>query len=111
MQKTLSRKPSDELAHMILNVVCLIPAGQVATYGQVARLAGLPKHARLVGYVLKHLSAEHTVPWHRVINAQGEISLSKLNAQGENIQALKLQAEGILVIAEKVNFKQYQWQN
>ena len=86
MQTTLSRKPSDELAHMILNVVCLIPAGQVATYGQVARLAGLPKHARLVGYVLKHLSAEHTVPWHRVINAQGEISLSKLNAQGENIQ-------------------------
>lgn len=96
---------------MILNVVCLIPAGQVATYGQVARLAGLPKHARLVGYVLKHLSAEHTVPWHRVINAQGEISLSKLNAQGENIQILKLQAEGILVIAEKVNLKQYQWQN
>ncbi|MDM1753830.1 MGMT family protein [Acinetobacter towneri] len=111
MQKTLSHKPSDELAHMILNVVCLIPAGQVATYGQVARLAGLPKHARLVGYVLKHLSAEHTVPWHRVINAQGEISLSKLNAQGENIQILKLQAEGILVIAEKVNLKQYQWQN
>ena len=111
MQKTLSRKPSDELAHMILNVVCLIPAGQVVTYGQMARLAGLPKHARLVGYVLKHLSAEYNVPWHRVINAQGEISLSKLNAQRENIQILKLQAEGILVIAEKVNLKQYQWQN
>ena len=112
MQTTLSRKPSDdELAHMILNVVCLIPAGQVATYGQVARLAGLPKHARLVGYVLRHLSAEHTVPWHRVINAQGKISLSKLNAQGENIQTLKLQEEGIVVIAEKVNLKQYQWQN
>ncbi|MDO5543750.1 MAG: MGMT family protein [Acinetobacter sp.] len=111
MQKTLSHKPSDELAYMILNVVCLIPAGQVATYGQVARLAGLPKHVRLVGYVLKHLSAEHTVPWYRVINAQGKISLSKLNAQGENIQILKLQAEGIVVIAEKVNLKQYQWQN
>lgn len=76
--------------------------------GSSSRLA---QHARLVGYVLKHLSAEHTVPWHRVINAQGEISLSKLNAQGENIQALKLQAEGILVIAGKVNLKQYQWQN
>ena len=69
MQTTLSRKPSDELAHMILNVVCLIPAGQVATYGQVARLAGLPKHARLVGYVLKLLFTKHTVSWHRVINA------------------------------------------
>mgnify|MGYP000019270065 FL=1 len=40
MQKTLSRKPSDELAHMVLNGVCLIPAGRVATYGQMASLAG-----------------------------------------------------------------------
>ena len=109
MQTTLSRKLSDELAHMILNVVCLIPAGQVATYGQVARLAGLPKHARLVGYVLRHLSAEHTVPWHRVINAQGKISLSKLNTQGENEQALKLMAENIVVLEGRVNLKQYQW--
>ena len=96
---------------MILNVVCLIPAGQVATYGQMASQAGLPKHARLGDYVLKPLSTKHTVLWHRVINAQGKISLSKLNAQGKNIQTLTLQAEGIVSIAEKVNFKQYQWHN
>ena len=71
----------------------------------------LAQHARLVGYVLKLLFTKHTVSWHRVINAQGKISLSKLNAQGKNIQTLKLQAEGIVVISEKVNFKQYQWQN
>ena len=102
-------KSSDELAQQILAVVCLIPKGRVATYGQVAALAGLPKHARLVGYVLKHLSAGHQVPWHRVINAQGKISLSKLNTQGENIQVLKLMAEEIVVLEGKVNLKQYQW--
>ncbi len=64
---------------MILNVVCLIPAGQVATYGEVVRLSGPAQTLHVsVGYVLKHLSAEYTVPWHRVINAQGEISRSKL---------------------------------
>ncbi len=46
---------SDELARQILHVVALIPYGKVASYGQIAKLAGLPKHARLVGYVLKHL--------------------------------------------------------
>lgn len=102
-------KPSDELAQQILAVVCLIPKGHVATYGQVEALAGLPKHARLVGYVLKHLSADHQVPWHRVINAQGKISLSKLNTQGENEQALKLMAENIVVLEGRVNLKQYQW--
>ncbi|HAV3280420.1 TPA: MGMT family protein, partial [Acinetobacter baumannii] len=46
-----------ELHRQILEVIALIPYGKVATYGQVARMAGLPKHARLVGYVLKHLEA------------------------------------------------------
>ena len=46
---------SKELAQYILTVVSLIPVGKVATYGQIAQLAGLPKHARLVGYVLKHM--------------------------------------------------------
>ncbi|HCW5024230.1 TPA: MGMT family protein, partial [Acinetobacter baumannii] len=83
-----------ELHRQILEVIALIPYGKVATYGQVARMAGLPKHARLVGYVLKHLEADHQVPWHRVINSQGKISLSKFNEKGENIQQLKLETEG-----------------
>ncbi|HRA90674.1 MAG TPA: MGMT family protein, partial [Acinetobacter sp.] len=45
----------NELHRQILEVIALIPYGKVATYGQIAKLAGLPKHARLVGYVLKHL--------------------------------------------------------
>lgn len=68
----------------ILTVVDLIPRGQVASYGQVARLAGLPQHARLVGYVLKQLDAGADLPWHRVINSQGKIGLGKLDDDGAN---------------------------
>jgi methylated-DNA-protein-cysteine methyltransferase related protein len=55
-------------------VVSRIPRGRVATYGQIARLAGLPRQARRVGYALAALPADRRVPWHRVINAQGAIS-------------------------------------
>lgn len=103
--------PSDELARQILQVVALIPYGKVASYGQIAKLAGLPKHARLVGYVLKHLDQATEIPWHRVINSQGKISLSKLDHCEENIQRLKLLEEGVMVIADKINLKQYQWMN
>ena len=90
-----------ELAPMIFQVIAQIPYGRVASYGQIARLAGIPKHSRLVGYVLKHMDADSSLPWYRVINSQGKISLSKLNDQGQNIQAQLLLAEGILVIGEK----------
>lgn len=99
-----------ELAPMIFQVIAQIPYGRVASYGQVARLASIPKHARLVGYVLKHMDADSTLPWHRVINAQGKISLTKLNEQGQNIQALLLMAEGVLVIEGKVKLKVFQWE-
>lgn len=106
-----SSRSTDELAHQILQVVALIPYGKVASYGQIAKMAGLPKHARLVGYVLKHLDSEAEIPWHRVINSLGKISLSKLDDQGENIQRVKLLAEGVIVIGDKINLKQYQWNN
>lgn len=102
-------KQSDELARQILAVIDLIPRGQVACYGQVARLAGLPKHARLVGYVLKHVAADADLPWHRVINSQGKISLSKLDEHGHNVQQQKLLEEGIAVLAGKIDLKKYQW--
>lgn len=102
-------KHSDELAQQILAVVDLIPQGQVASYGQVARLAGLPQHARLVGYVLKHLDAGADLPWHRVISSQGKISLGKLDDGGANVQQQKLLEEGVAVIAGKIDLKKYQW--
>ena len=110
MHTTLNTK-TDELARQILQVIALIKNGKVATYGQIAKLAGLPKHARLVGYVLKNMDADTEIPWHRVINSQGKISLIKVNLQCDNIQSLKLLAEGVVVIGDKINLKKYQWIN
>lgn len=92
-----------------LQVISLIPYGKVATYGQIAKLSGLPRHSRHVGFVLKNLDPQSDIPWHRVINSQGKISLNKENDKGHNIQAMKLQEEGIVVLNGKVNLKQFQW--
>jgi methylated-DNA-protein-cysteine methyltransferase-like protein len=67
-------------------VIRRIPRGRVATYGQVARLAGLPGQARLVGYALAALPAGSRVPWQRVVNAQGRVSP---RAGGSGVEALQ----------------------
>ncbi|NLZ85857.1 MULTISPECIES: MGMT family protein [Acinetobacter] len=94
---------------MILTVVSRIPYAKVATYGQIARLAGLPQHARLVGRVLSHLEENTDIPWYRVINAQAKISLNKLDSSGQNIQQQKLIQEGIVLDGDRVDLKRYQW--
>ncbi len=71
-----------------------IPRGRVATYGQVAALAGLEGHARQVGYALHALPANSNVPWHRVINARGEISLRR-GSDSHELQRMLLEAEGV----------------
>jgi methylated-DNA-protein-cysteine methyltransferase related protein len=78
----------------IYSVVRRIPRGRVATYGQVAELAGLPGHARQVGYALHALPAGTTVPWHRVLNARGSLSLRR-EPGAELTQRLMLEREGI----------------
>ena len=66
----------------------------MATYGQVARLAGLPGKARLVGYALSAL-ADKSIPWHRVINARGEISPRSGGNPADELQRLRLESEGV----------------
>lgn len=78
----------------IYAVVRRIPRGRVATYGQVAALAGLPGHARQVGYALHALPAGSRVPWHRVVNARGAVS-RRARSGGEITQRLLLEREGI----------------
>lgn len=87
-----------------------IPRGRVSTYGAVARLAGLPRQARLVGYALHALRDGTTVPWHRVINAQGKLSLARgANAAGTT-QRLRLEREGVRVdAAGRVALERYGW--
>jgi methylated-DNA-protein-cysteine methyltransferase-like protein len=78
----------------IYAVVRRIPAGRVATYGQVARLAGIPGHARQVGYALHALGWRSKIPWHRVVNRLGSVSLRRLPGP-EIIQRTRLEREGV----------------
>jgi len=78
----------------IYEKVCDIPEGHVATYGQIARLLKRPYGARQVGYALAALSDDKKVPWHRVVNARGEIS-SRSKAGYEDFQRILLEVEGI----------------
>jgi methylated-DNA-protein-cysteine methyltransferase related protein len=78
----------------IYAVVRRIPRGRVATYGQVAALAGLPGRARQVGYALHALARGTRLPWHRVINAKGEVS--RRRRPGDELsQRLLLEREGV----------------
>ena len=93
----------------IYAVVRRIPKGRVATYGQIARLAGLGGHARQVGYALHALPDAMDVPWHRVINAQGGISKRSI-AVYEQIQQELLEQEGIeFGVDSRVSLQRYQW--
>lgn len=93
----------------IWDVISRIPHGKVATYGQIALLAGVGGHARLVGYALHATPDEIQIPWHRVINAQGRISLPREDGHYD-LQKTLLEAEGIVFIREKINLKKYRWQ-
>ncbi|HEX6828757.1 MAG TPA: MGMT family protein [Burkholderiales bacterium] len=93
----------------IYAVVARIPYGRVATYGQVARLAGIPGKARLVGYALSVLT-DKTIPWHRVINAKGEVSPRAGGNPGDELQRLRLEIEGVEFDAHgRVSLARFQW--
>ncbi|PSB19688.1 methyltransferase [Phormidesmis priestleyi ULC007] len=96
----------------IYAIVRQIPYGQVATYGQVAELADLAGRARLVGYALFRVSPLHEdVPWHRVINARGEISESPFRNGDDYLQRSLLEAEGVQFSPKgKINLTEYRWQ-
>ncbi len=76
-------------------IVRRVPTGRVTTYGAVARAAGRPRHARQVGYAMAALPDDHDVPWHRVVNARGEISRRSGPRTHERIQRALLEAEGV----------------
>ena len=94
----------------IYSVVRRIPKGRVATYGQVAALAGLPGHARQVGYALHALAENTRVPWHRVINAKGEISFRSA-VGGHHEQLMRLERENVeFDQRNRVNLSRYRWE-
>jgi methylated-DNA-protein-cysteine methyltransferase-like protein len=82
------------LLERIWKQVATIPRGQVASYGGIARRAGLPRRARLVGHALKVAPDSLRLPWHRVVNARGEISFPR-GSQSYRLQRERLEREGV----------------
>ena len=102
----MSRTDRDERRARILAVVDSIPRGRVASYGQVAREAGLPRHARLVGRVLSALPSGSALAWHRVVNSTGRIS----PRPGAARQRRRLAREGVVFTQTgRTDLERFRW--
>lgn len=102
--------PTSEINQRIWQVVSQIPRGKVATYGDIARYAGLGRGARQVGAALRGLPAASRIPWHRVVNAQGASSLPA-GSDGHHPQLARLQAEGIALRDNgRIDLARFRWQ-
>jgi|TARA_B100001059_G_scaffold236446_1_gene286971 methylated-DNA-protein-cysteine methyltransferase-like protein len=93
---------------LIYTVIASIPEGKVASYGQVAGLAGYPNNARLVGRLLKMMPSDSKIPWHRVVNSQGKISFPEGTPKHRE-QRQKLIIEGVTFNKSKINMRIHQW--
>ncbi|MES2626501.1 MAG: MGMT family protein [Pseudomonadota bacterium] len=100
---------ASSLKEEIWQLVASIPRGKVATYGQLARLAGFPNHARYVGTTLKQLPKGTTLPWFRVLKSNGELAFPAGSPAWKR-QKKHLEAEGILMKQMKVPLTTYQYE-
>ena len=102
-------KPDDSSYERIWRVVSRIPRGRVATYGQVAELAGLPRAARQAGYAMHALPHGSRVPWQRVVNARGEVS-ARSDPGGALVQRALLEREGVAFDARgRIDLARFGW--
>ncbi|NKF21127.1 MGMT family protein [Solimonas marina] len=99
---------SQEINERIWAVIARIPAGRVATYGQVAAEAGFPKQPRRTAQALRVVPDGMTLPWYRVINAQGKLSFEP-DSEGYRRARQQLEAEGVVFVRGKVDFERYRW--
>ena len=97
-----------QLNELIWQVLAAIPPGTVTTYGQIAKQCGFPNHARYVGNTLKKLPKSTALPWHRVVNARGEISFPR-DTPAYARQRVLLEDEGLIFINGRLPLKTYAW--
>lgn len=115
---TLNRKPavphtdlqtsSATVRETFWHVLASIPEGRVTSYGRLAKLAGMGRGARLAGRWLGQLPEGTALPWHRVLNSQGQLSLPPDHPAGQE-QYQRLIAEGIIITHRRVDMKRYGW--
>ncbi|WP_047985968.1 MGMT family protein [Ornithinibacillus californiensis] len=92
----------------VINIIQQIPEGKVMTYGQIARLAGSSRGARQVVRILHSMSKKYNLPWHRVINAKGQVALRDEASYQEQI--LILESEGVDIgLKDEINLELFQW--
>jgi methylated-DNA-protein-cysteine methyltransferase-like protein len=94
----------------VIEIIKSIPHGKVTTYGTVATLAGSPRSAREVGYLLHSLTEKHNLPWQRVINKKGFISIRGDDVNMKNLQKSLLEEESVAVSEDfMIDLKKYGW--
>ena len=93
----------------IYDVIDSVPPGTVASYGQIAEIAGIPRGARQVAYALRCLPRGHSLPWFRIITASGKLAFPSDSAAFKR-QQNRLREEGVIVRNGKVNMMQFRWQ-
>ncbi|HDZ19100.1 MAG TPA: MGMT family protein [archaeon] len=99
--------PSD-FTNEVVQIIKSIPKGKILTYGFISKLAGNPRAARQVSWLLHSSTKKYNLPWHRVINSRGIIALK--SSEDKEYQKNLLEQEGIIVSDEfKINLKDYLW--
>jgi methylated-DNA-protein-cysteine methyltransferase-like protein len=102
-------KPAwSDITKRVRDTVARVPAGQVATYGQIARESGLGRRARVVGRVLRSLPTGTGIPWHRVVNARGQISLPEASDAARE-QRRRLESEGVMFRDGRIDLGEFGW--
>jgi methylated-DNA-protein-cysteine methyltransferase-like protein len=97
----------NDFSQRIIETIKKIPEGSVATYGQIAAIAGNSRAARTVSWILNSSSEKHDLPWHRVVNSKGFISLK---GEGYELQKQLLRQEGVKFGKnDRINLKKYLW--
>jgi len=99
---------NEESKSAILQALSYIPEGKVCTYGQLATIAGQTGKARYVGFILKNLPSNGSLPWHRVINSKGKSSFPD-HSEKQQLQFSKLSCEGIEIKHNSISLKKYLW--
>ena len=99
---------NDNFLRRVYRLVARIPRGKVVTYGEIARMLGRPSGARAVGWAMHH--CPEGLPWHRVVNAQGRVSLTARYPDGKLVQQALLEEEGVAFdAAGRLDLEKYAW--
>ncbi|WP_338470612.1 MGMT family protein [Niallia sp. XMNu-256] len=93
----------------VIKIIQSIPKGRIMTYGQIAAIGGSPRGARQVVRILHSMSRAYGLPWHRVVNAKGEIAIK--DDEGHFVQVALLKEEGIVVDEkDRIDVEKYRWE-